>query len=104
MLAFPYYTTSELLFMGLALTGMFFGSFSCLTPAAVADFFGLKNLGVNFGMTSLGFGLAGLFGPLVGGRVYDWFGSFNRAFIVFTCMLLITPILGFLLMRMKQKT
>jgi MFS transporter, OFA family, oxalate/formate antiporter len=103
MVAFSHYTTSTLLTTGLALTGLFYGSFFALMPAAAADFYGLKNMGVNYGLIFTGFGVAGVVGSLMGGKIYDLFGSFDKAFMVFAGMLLVSAILALLLRSPKQK-
>jgi MFS transporter, OFA family, oxalate/formate antiporter len=47
-----------------------------------ADFYGTKNLGINYGLLFTAWGVAGLFGPFLGGRVYVATGEYRWAFFV----------------------
>jgi OFA family oxalate/formate antiporter-like MFS transporter len=89
MFVFRYYTTPELLVFGSAFTGLCYGTIFTLMPAATADFYGVRNLGVNYGLLFTGFGVAGVVGPIVGGWVRDHFGSYNYSFVVSATLLLI---------------
>jgi OFA family oxalate/formate antiporter-like MFS transporter len=54
-----------------ALVGLNFGGNFALFPAAIADYFGTRNLGINYGWIFTAYGLAGILGPVVGGVLYD---------------------------------
>jgi len=45
-----------------------------------ADFFGTKNVGFNYGLLLLAWGVAAIFGPFLGGRVYVATGEYRYAF------------------------
>jgi OFA family oxalate/formate antiporter-like MFS transporter len=75
--------------------GMAFGGYLALSPAFVADVFGLKNIGVNYGAMFTAWGVAGIYGPYFAGRIYDVYGSYEIAFIVF----IIQCVVGVLLAR-----
>ncbi len=94
MFAFSYYTDSTLLLIGSALTGLCYGTIFTLMPTTTADFYGVKNLGVNYGLVFTAFGVAGVLGSLLGGRVSDLLGSFNVAYIVSGVMLVIGAVLA----------
>lgn len=47
-----------------------------------ADFYGTKSLGINYGLLFTAWGVAGLFGPFLGGRVYVATGEYRWAFFV----------------------
>ncbi len=66
------------------LGGIAFGGYLALSPAMVADVWGLKNIGVNYGAMFTAWGIAGIYGPFFAGRIFDVFGSYDIAFIVFT--------------------
>ena len=89
MFAFSHYTDPTLLLVGSALTGLCYGTIFTLMPAATADFYGVRNLGVNYGLVFTAFGVAGVLGALLGGRVSDLLGSYNAAYIVSGVMLVI---------------
>ena len=71
---------------GLALAaawiGLMFGGNFALFPAATREFFGLKNYGGNYAMVFLGYGIAGILGPIVAGQAKDLLGSYDLAFIM----------------------
>ncbi|MGE5608636.1 MAG: OFA family MFS transporter [Bacillota bacterium] len=89
MLVFSHYTTPAMLVFGTAFTGLCYGTIFTLMPAATADFYGVRNLGVNFGLLFTAFGVAGSLGSLLGGRVRDLLGSYFVAYMIMAGMLLV---------------
>jgi MFS family permease len=68
MLAFFYIGGSNMgLIVGACIIGFNFGGNFALFPAATADYFGNKNVGTNYGWVFLSYGVAGIFGPFIGG-------------------------------------
>lgn len=63
--------TSLGLIVGACIIGFNFGGNFALFPAATADFFGNKNVGVNYGWVFLAYGVAGIVGPHVAGYFKD---------------------------------
>jgi OFA family oxalate/formate antiporter-like MFS transporter len=63
MLALNWLTSYALFLTGVAIVGFCFGGFLALFPAVTADFFGTKNVGVNYGLMFTAYGAGGLFGP-----------------------------------------
>jgi len=94
MFAFSYYTSPELLVFGSAFTGLCYGTIFTLMPAATADFYGVKNLGVNYGFVFTGFGAAGVIGPLLGGKIRDATGSYATSFKISAVLLIAGAILA----------
>jgi len=72
-------------------------------PSFTADYFGTKFMGVNYGWVLTAWGVAGLAGPLFGGRVRDLTGSYHGALVPIAIMLLLAIILP-LITRPPQKT
>jgi MFS transporter, OFA family, oxalate/formate antiporter len=73
---------SELtLALAAAWVGFNFGGNFALFPSATADFFGSRNLGMNYGLVFTSYGTAGIIGPLLGGMVFDATGSYVWAFM-----------------------
>ena len=95
MFIFSHYTTSVLLVFGSAFTGLCYGTIFTLMPAATADFYGIKNLGVNYGFVFTGFGVAGVFGPLLGGKIRDMTGTYATSYTISAIMLLVGAALAF---------
>lgn len=94
MFLFHYYTTPVSLAFGACFAGLCYGAIFTLMPAASADFYGVKNLGVNFGFLFTAFGVAGVTGSILGGKVADIFGTYDRAYMACGVMLLIGVVLA----------
>ena len=69
-------------------TGLCHGTILTLMPAATADRYGVKHLGVNYGFVFTAFGVAGVCGPLPGGKLRDLTGSHATAYTISAVMLL----------------
>jgi len=95
MFIFMRYNTPSLMIVGTAFTGFCYGTIFTLMPAATADFYGVKNLGVNYGLVFTGFGVAGVLGSRYAGLVRDLFGSYSIAFKICTAMLLVAAAIAF---------
>ncbi len=94
MFLFAHYTTPALLLFGAAFTGLCYGTIFTLMPAAAADFYGVRNLGVNYGLLFTGFGVAGVLGPILGGRIRDLSGSYTTSYTISAVLLLVAAILA----------
>ena len=70
-----------LLYIGAALIGFNFGGNFALFPTMTADTFGTKHIGQNYGWVFLAYGVGGIFGPILGGRLGD-LGNFPMAFTI----------------------
>ena len=97
MFAFSQYTTPELIIFGSAFTGLCYGTIFTLFPATTADLYGVRNLGVNYGLMFTAFGVAGVTGPYVAGKLRDITGSYHNGFLICAGMLLLGAVLAFLL-------
>lgn len=74
--------TPATLMMGTSVVGFTFGGMLTLFPATTADYFGLKNFGVNYGLVITAWGAGGLFGPLLGGLVRDLTGTYTLSYTI----------------------
>jgi OFA family oxalate/formate antiporter-like MFS transporter len=57
-----------------------YGTQLSLFASTTADFYGTRNLGLNYGVLFTAWGAAGTLGPAIAGRVYDRFGDYRYAF------------------------
>ena len=73
--------TPALLYLGATLIGFNFGGNFALFPSITADTFGTKNVGQNYGWVFLAYGIGGILGPIMGGRLGDM-GNFPLAFTI----------------------
>jgi OFA family oxalate/formate antiporter-like MFS transporter len=97
MFLFPQYTTQALVIFGSAFTGLCYGTLFTLMPAATADYYGVRNLGVNYGILFTSFGIAGVLGPILGGRIRDVMGSYNYSFGISAVLLLVGAALALMI-------
>lgn len=57
-----------------------YGTQLSVFASTTADFYGTRNLGLNYGVLFTAWGAAGILGPIIGGRVFDAFGDYRYAF------------------------
>jgi len=77
-----------------------YGTQLSVFASTTADFYGTRNLGLNYGILFTAWGAAGILGPSIGGRVFDAFGDYRYAFyaasalavIAFGSLLLVKPL------------
>lgn len=81
-----------LLFLVLGIAYWQYGGGLSLMPAFTADFFGTKNLGMNYGIVFLGWGLGFLI-PLLAGYIKDVTGSYDLSFFISAGVLIMAVIL-----------
>ncbi len=80
--AFPWVAgTPVLLYLFATLIGFNFGGNFALFPTATADLFGTKYVGQNYGWVFLAYGVGGIFGPVLGGKLGDM-NNFPLAFTI----------------------
>jgi OFA family oxalate/formate antiporter-like MFS transporter len=101
MFAFIHYTTPALLIFGAAFTGLCYGTIFTLFPATTADYYGVKNLGVNYGFVFTAFGVAATIGPMLGSKMRDAFANYQNAYTISAIMLLAGAVLAFILKSPK---
>ena len=59
-----------------------FGTQLSVFASTSADFFGTRHLGMNYGLLFTAYGVAGLLGPIIAGRVFDAFQDYRYAFFI----------------------
>lgn len=89
MAMFSNYTTVPLLVFGIACTGIGYGSLLAVFPPLTFDYFGLKNGGTNYGVVFTAWGVAGVIGPIMAGRIADATKSYNTAYLVAAGLLIL---------------
>jgi OFA family oxalate/formate antiporter-like MFS transporter len=80
-----------LLFLVLGIAYWQYGGGLALMPAFTADFFGTKNLGMNYGIVFLGWGFGFLI-PLLAGYIKDVTGSYDLSFYI-SAVILVTAVI-----------
>lgn len=81
-----------LLYLGATLIGFNFGGNFALFPTITADTFGAKNVGQNYPFVFLAYGVGGILGPILGGKMGD-LNNFALAFTISGIAVLIGTLL-----------
>jgi len=82
VMLFPYMAGAKaLLFLGATLIGFNFGGNFALFPTTTADLFGTRHVGQNYGWVFLAYGVGGILGPIMGGKLGDM-NNFPMAFTI----------------------
>ncbi|CAO0819781.1 MFS transporter, OFA family, oxalate/formate antiporter [Desulfarculales bacterium] len=69
--------------------GFNYGTNLSLFPSTIKDFFGLKNFGVNYGFMMTAWGIGGLLLPKASQIIVAATGTFNAAYILAGCLLVV---------------
>ena len=86
------------LFIGVGIAFWQYGGGLALMPSFTADFFGPKNLGMNYGLVFIGWGL-GFFMARIGGTIKDITGKLDYAFYISAVVLIIAVVLSWVTKR-----
>lgn len=102
VLAFPMMAGSEnLLYLGATIIGFNFGGNFALFPSITADTFGNKFVGQNYPWVFLAYGVGGIAGPIMGGKLGDM-GNFPLAFTICGVAVIAAAIVAALIKPAKQ--
>jgi OFA family oxalate/formate antiporter-like MFS transporter len=87
-----------LMFLAIGIAYWQYGGGLALMPAFTADFFGPKNLGMNYGLVFIGWGL-GFFMTRLAGTIKDITGSLDYAFYLSALVLIIAVVVSWVTKR-----
>jgi MFS family permease len=94
MIGFINYNNMGLISMGTIVAGLSYGSLMSVFPSTIADNWGMKNYGTNYGLLYLAWGASGIAGPLIAAWVVDTTGSYEMAYTISAVLLAIAIVLG----------
>jgi sugar phosphate permease len=83
--------------------GLAYGGTATLAPLTSSELFGVKSLGIIFGVLSLCTTIGGALGPATAGYTFDMTGSYNVALIVMGAISVIATVLGLVLLKYGGK-
>ncbi|MGD9110022.1 MAG: MFS transporter, partial [Phycisphaerales bacterium] len=83
--------------------GFNFGGNFALFPLLTLENFGAKNLGANYGAVFTSYGVGGILGPYMAGKVWDSMGTFKTAFIIAGIACIAAAVLAMLLRHIKAE-
>ncbi|HSB30200.1 MAG TPA: OFA family MFS transporter [Candidatus Sulfobium mesophilum] len=95
MFFFSKFSTVETFILGSAVVGFSYGACLSLFPSATADFWGTKNLGLNYGIMFTAWGVGGVFGPIMAGKIADMTGSYSIGYLISSALLIIGAFMTF---------
>jgi OFA family oxalate/formate antiporter-like MFS transporter len=96
LVLFPELNQIWMLVIGAMLVGFNYGALLAIFPSTTGDYFGMKNLGVNYGLVFTAWGFGGVFGPIMAGMIKDATGSFSLAFQISAVLVVFAGVLTFL--------
>jgi MFS family permease len=92
----------SLSFVAIGIVYWVYGGGLSLLPSYTADFYGLKNFGLNYAIVNVGWAL-GAFMPRFGGRIRDITGSYDSAFYLAGILLIVAILLALVIKRPDLK-
>lgn len=95
MFFFSKFSTVLQFTIGSAVVGFSYGACLSLFPSTTADYWGTKNLGLNYGIMFTAWGVGGVFGPLLAGKLADLNGSYATAYLIASGLMLVAAALTF---------
>jgi MFS family permease len=95
-IALPNLHTIPLVLVAFAIILACYGGGFAVMPSFNADFFGTQYLGQNYGYILTAWGVGGLVGPFIAGKVKDATGSFSGALVPMAIVLLVALVLPFI--------
>jgi MFS family permease len=96
MFFFPSFSTIGAFVVGAAVVGFSYGACLCIFPAATADNWGTKNMGLNYGVLFTAWGVGGVIGPMLAGKIADATGSYAAAYNVAGLLVMFAFVLAML--------
>jgi len=90
------------LFVMLFIVYWCYGTQLSVNAATAADFWGTKNVGINYGLLFTAWGVAGLLGGRIGGRLYDTYHNYQMAFYTAAVLAAVALVAEFMARRPKH--
>ncbi|MFZ0311624.1 MAG: OFA family MFS transporter [Candidatus Korobacteraceae bacterium] len=90
------------LFVMLFIVYWCYGTQLSVNAATAADFWGTKNVGINYGLLFTAWGVAGLLGGRIGGKLYDKYHNYQAAFYTAAVLALVALLSEFMAKRPKR--
>src|SRR5229473_1584758 len=76
-----------------------FGTQLSVNASTTSDFWGTKNAGINYGLLFTAYGVAGIIGPKIGGKLFDQYKDYKAAFYTAAVLAVIALVFEFLARR-----
>jgi len=102
MAFFSQYVSYGTLALGVSIAGLCYGALFSVFPVATAESYGIRNLGVNYGLVFTAWGFGGVIGPMLAARILDSTGSYSASYIVSAALLIVASLLTFVASKKKS--
>jgi MFS transporter, OFA family, oxalate/formate antiporter len=76
-----------------------YGTQLSVNASTTSDFWGTKNAGINYGLLFTAWGVAGVIGPRIGGKLFDKYGDYKAAFYTAAVLAIVALVFEFLARR-----
>ena len=76
-----------------------YGTQLSVNASTTSDFWGTKNAGINYGLLFTAWGVAGIIGPRIGGKLFDKYGNYKAAFYTAAVLAIVALVFEFLAKR-----
>jgi OFA family oxalate/formate antiporter-like MFS transporter len=76
-----------------------FGTQMSVNASTASDFWGTKNAGINYGILFTAYGVAGVIGPKIGGKLFDKYQNYQAAFYTAAVLAVVALVCEFLAKR-----
>lgn len=86
----------------LVVMGVCFGGTLAVFPTVTSEFFGLKNMGLNYGVMFTGYGIAAIVGPMAAAALQGATGSYRGAFLFAAALNLMALVLLVIVSRLGR--
>lgn len=76
-----------------------YGTQLSVNASTTSDFWGTKNAGINYGLLFTAWGVAGIIGPRIGGKLFDKYGNYKAAFYTAAVLAIVALVFEYLAKR-----
>lgn len=104
ILLFCVYHSIAMLSVGVGIAGICYGASFPVFSATIADLYGMKYYGANYGLMFTAWGAGGIIGPMTAASILDSTSSYNNAYIVASVLLLIALVIAFTFKKSSLQT
>ncbi len=88
-------------FISFALLWFTFGGWLAIAPAATSTYFGVKNIGSNYGVVFTAYGISAIVGPQVASYIYSTTGSYSLVFSTTAALAVIGLVVALSMLRRR---
>jgi OFA family oxalate/formate antiporter-like MFS transporter len=102
LLFFSTFHSFATILFGAAVVTFAYGAMLSVYPSAAGDFYGTKNLGMNYGVLFTAWGVGGQIGPMLAGKILDMTGGYIAAYYSAAALCFVAAFIGFILKPVRD--